>query len=326
MMSNNAPGFPHYTFNTTKPIQIGIGSLEWQLVVGRLYQDSSMPLEVVNLKKNFWNQHKIYNGINISFQPKILPGLFLGINRAFQYSEFNESVVGKTFSQKFLPVFSGVFKADVGGVASDAIPTDQEISLFTRWLFPKTHSEFYFEYGWNDHSQNFRDFWIDPEHSAIYLIGFKHLIPLENNKWFEINTEIIQTAQSPDYITRNAGDWYIYENGGYTNFGQIIGAGSGIGNNIQTINFNTLNGLDKFGFKINRIQHQPITAFSNMPIETLGLRKYRWTDISFGFIGQKKVQNLILSSEIQFVNSNNYAWMPTSHFNLFCNLNITYLW
>ena len=141
-----------------------------------------------------------------------------------------------------------------------------------------------------------------------------------------MNAEITQTAQSPDYITRDAGFWYIYENGGYTHDGQILGAGSGIGNNVQTIHLNYINGLDKLGFKIQRIQQQPITSFRNLPIETLGLRQYRWTDIVIGISGQKKIQNLILNSEIQFVNSNNYAWLPTSHFNLFCNLNITYLW
>ena len=326
MMSNNAPGFPHYTFNTTKPIKTPIGSFEWQLVTGRLNQDSSLPLEVLNLQKGNFNFSKIYNGVNISFQPKFFPNIFFGVNRAYQYSEFNINTVGKNFTQKYLPVFSTFFKADAGGVAEDAIPRDQQISFYTRWLFPKTHSEFYFEYGWNDHKQNFRDFWIDPEHAAIYLLGFKHLIPFVNNKWLEMNAEITQTAQSPDYITRDAGFWYIYENGGYTHDGQILGAGSGIGNNVQTIHLNYINGLDKLGFKIQRIQQQPITSFRNLPIETLGLRQYRWTDIVIGISGQKKIQNLILNSEIQFVNSNNYAWLPTSHFNLFCNLNITYLW
>jgi hypothetical protein len=326
MMSNNAPGFPHYTFNSLKPINIGIGKIEWQLITGRLNQDSSMPLEVLNLKKFRWNDPKIINGLNISFQPKFFPNIFFGVNRAYQYSEYNLNKVGSSFTQKYLPVFSTIFKADAGDLVEDAIPRDQEISLYTRWLFPKAHSEFYFEYGWNDHKQNFRDFWIDPEHAAIYLLGFKHLVPLKEHKWLEMNAEITQTAQSPDYITRNAGDWYIYENGGYTNEGQILGAGSGIGNNVQTIHLTYFNGLEKLGLKMQRIQNQPITSFANYSVESLGLRPYRWTDIVIGISGQKKIQNLILNSEIQFVNSNNYAWLPTSHFNLFCNLNITYLW
>ncbi len=327
LMSNNAPGFPHFTFNTTRPIKTAIGSFEWQLVTGRLYQDSAMPFEQHNLKKIIgWPSSKIYNGINISYQPIFLPGLFVGVNRSFQYSELNENSQGGSFSNKFLPVFTTLFKADAGGVAEDKIPRDQEISIFTKWLFPKTHTEFYFEYGWNDHSQNFRDFWIDPTHAAIYILGFKHLVPLKSDKWLEINSEITQTAQSADYITRDAGDWYVYENGGYTNDNQILGAGSGVGNNVQVVNFNYLDGFTKLGFKLQRIQHQPITSSAHLPIETLGLRQYRWTDISVGFIAQKRLQNIILSANIEMVNSNNYAWTATTHFNFYGLLNFTYLW
>jgi hypothetical protein len=36
MMSNNAPGFNHFSINTSKPIKTPIGSIEFQLVMGRL--------------------------------------------------------------------------------------------------------------------------------------------------------------------------------------------------------------------------------------------------------------------------------------------------
>ena len=327
LLSNNAPGFPHFTFNTTRPIKTSIGSFEWQIITGRLYQDTSMPFEILNLQKTgVWYNSKIYNGINLTFQPKIFKGLFFGVNRSFQYTETNESRIGQTFSQKFLPVFTSIFKSSLGSTQEDAIPRDQAISLFTRWLFPKTHTEFYLEYGWNDHSENFRDFWIDPNHAAIYLLGIKHLVPLEKKKWLEINSEITQTAQSADYITRDAGDWYIYENGGYTNHNQILGAGSGKGNNVQNLSLQLINGFSKLGFLIQRIQHQPITSSRHYDIETLGLRNYRWVDVSVGFNYQKKVQNLIVNSRVEFVNSGNYAWTKNSHFNLFAQLNLTYLW
>jgi hypothetical protein len=36
MMSNQAQGFNHITFNTTKPVKTLIGNFEWQVVTGRL--------------------------------------------------------------------------------------------------------------------------------------------------------------------------------------------------------------------------------------------------------------------------------------------------
>jgi hypothetical protein len=326
IMSNNAPGFAHYSLNTTQPLRNFLGSFEFQLVTGRLEQDPSMPFEAYNLKLIGWKQARIFNGLNIVYQPKFFPNLFLGINRAFQYSENLMSKQGTGFVNKFLPVFSQIFKQAEGGTKEDSIPRDQQISLYTRWLFPNSHAEFYFEYGWNDHSYNFRDFWIDPEHSSSYLIGFKKLMPLSKSKWLELNAEIIQTSQTIDYLVRDAQDWYIYENGGYNQYNQILGAGTGQGNNIQTLQFNLLHGLSKIGIKFQRIQHQPTPANSGYSLESLGLRPLRWTDIGVGFIAQKHWKNLILTPEVNFINSMNYAFTNRTDFNLFAQLNLTYLW
>jgi len=327
IMSNNAPGFAHYTFNTIRPIKTFLGSFEFQLVTGRLEQDPTVPFETVSLKiiPN-WKDPRIFNGLNMVFQPKFFPNLFIGINRAYQYSEVSLEQQGNGFVDKFLPVFSKVFKSSLGGTNEDKIQRDQQLSFFTRWLFPKSHAEMYFEYGWNDHKDNFRDFWIDPEHAASYLIGFKKVQPLNQNRWLELNAELIQTSQTIDYLVRTAGDWYIYENGGYNHFNQILGAGSGRGNNVQTVQINLLKGLSKIGMKIQRIQYQPTAANNAYKFESLGLRPLRWTDIGIGFNAQKHWKNLIIAPEVNFINSMNYAWTFRSNFNLFAQLNVTYLW
>ena len=326
IMSNNAPGFSHYTINTLRPIKSIIGSFEFQLVIGRLEQDPTMPFEAYSLQLIGWNQPRIFNGLNIVYQPKFLPNLFIGINRAYQYSENLIDKQGTGFVSKYLPVFSQVFKQAEGGTQEDSIPRDQQISIYTRWLFPNSHAEFYFEYGWNDHSYNFRDFWIDPEHSSSYLVGFKKLMPLTKSRWLELNAEIIQTAQTIDYLVRTAGDWYVYENGGYNQFNQILGAGSGQGNNIQTLQLNLIHGLSKIGIKFQRIQHQPTPASGSYSLESLGLRPLRWTDIGVGFIAQQHWKNFILTPEVNFINSMNYAFTNRADFNLFAQLNLTYLW
>jgi hypothetical protein len=327
IMSNNAPGFAHYTFNTIRPIKTFLGSFEFQLVTGRLEQDPMAPFETFNLKTNAtWKEPRIFNGLNMVFQPKFLPNLFIGINRAYQYNERNLESQGNGFVEKYLPVFSKIFKSTVGGTDEDKIQRDQQLSLFTRWLFPKSNAEMYFEYGWNDHKDNFRDFWIDPEHAASYLIGFKKLKALSKNRWLELNAEIIQTAQTTDYLVRTAGNWYIYENGGYNHFNQILGAGTGLGNNMQIVQMNLLKGLSKIGFKLQRIQHQPTPANVYYSFESLGLRPLRWTDIGIGFNAQKHWKNLIIAPELNFINSMNYAWTFSSNFNLFAQLNVTYLW
>lgn len=327
LMSNNAPGFLHYTINTTKPIKTPIGSFEGRIILGRLTQDTSMPFENVNLKKTTNFQYdRIYSGMNVSFQPKWVPNFFIGINRAFQYREIDMDRSGGSFAQKYIPVFDKIFKSSLGGTEEDLIPRDQQVSIFTRWLFPKSRSEFYFEYGWNDHSYNFRDFWIDPEHSAAYLVGFKHLVPLKNNRWIELTSEITQMAQTTDMLTRNAGNWYIYENGGYVHENKILGAGSGIGNNVQTIQARFLDGIENLGIKFQRIQQDPVARYASWPLETIGQRPFKWSDIVIGLNGQKKYSNILIGGEMQYVLSKHYAWAQANRTNFYFLLHFNYLW
>ncbi len=328
LMSNNAPGFIHLTFNTTRPVKTPIGSFEWQLIAGKLDEDTSQLFENFNLKlealKNDW---RYVNGLVLTYQPKWTPGLFLGMTRAFQLYGDDFKLQTPTLFGKYLPVFSALFKDNTNN--EDTKNRDQYISLFTRWLFPKSHTEFYFEYGWNDHSYNSRDFVLDPEHSAAYLAGFKKLHPLRKPKQFlEITGEITQMAQSPDYLVRNAGEWYVHGqvSQGWTNENQILGAGSGLGNNVQMLTVSLLDGLKKAGIKLQRIQHQPVLVDGGLPLATLGLAEYRWTDFAVGLLGQWRYKRLLANAELQFVNSKHYVWATDSKFNFYGLLNLMYLW
>jgi hypothetical protein len=158
------------------------------------------------------------------------------------------------------------------------------------------------------------------------MIGFKKLMPITKSRWLELNAEIIQTSQTIDYLVRDAQDWYRYENGGYNHNNQILGAGTGQGNNIQTLQLNLLKGLSKIGIKFQRIQHQPTPVNYSYSLESLGLRPLRWTDIGVGFIAQKHWKNFIVTPEVNFINSMNYAFTNRADFNLFAQLNLTYLW
>jgi hypothetical protein len=60
---------------------------------------------------------------------------------------------------------------------------------------------------------------------------------VNSKNFITITAEATRMSQTPSYLLRNAGNWYehgiIYE--GYTNENQILGAGSGFGNNVQTV-------------------------------------------------------------------------------------------
>ncbi|MES2330175.1 MAG: capsule assembly Wzi family protein [Bacteroidota bacterium] len=327
LMSNNAPGFVHFTFNTVKPIKTFIGSFEWELVAGRLDEDTSRLFENFHMKpagvSN--NDPRYINGIVLTYQPKWVPGLFLGVTRMFQMYEKDLDLQGQSFFGKYIPVLSDLF------ISNENIETskkrDQILSLFTRWLFPKSNAEIYFEFGYNDHPSNMRDLINNPEHSAAYIAGIKKMVSLEKNKWLDFTAEITQMAQTSDYLVRDGGNWYVHSqvHQGYTNQNQILGAGSGLGNNVQTITGSFLTGWNKLGLRFQRIQHDP-RATVEPAVPSLGLRKNKWNDIAIGLFGQVRSNKFIINADIQFVNSKNYAWANENRFNLYGLLNFIYLW
>lgn len=312
LLSNNAPGFAHITLNTTRPIETPIGGFEFQLIGGRLDEDSADGglYENFNLRPAPLKQDWRYlNAMVFTYRPSFVPGLFVGMTRAFQLYSKNVNQPGLSFINKYVPVLSAIFKDNSGGSIEDARGRDQQISVFARMLFPQAHSEFYFEYGWNDHSANTRDFMGDPEHSAAYIVGGKKMVPLrKQNQWIEISGELTHMAQSVDYVVRNAGNWY--EHGtvqqGMTNQRQILGAGSGFGNNVQTLAVNWLKGVQKLGFTLQRIQHDPGALVGNFG--NLGLREFVWNEWALGVQGRWAKNNWLFNLDMQFTNSQNYGW------------------
>lgn len=328
LMSNNAPGFGHFTFNTTRPIKSPIGSFEFQIIIGRLDEDSAAnrPYEHLHLKPASLNDDWRYiNGWVFSYQPSFLSGVFIGMSRSFQLYHADFKQQSGSFIEKYLPVLTPFFKNSTSN--EDTKGRDQTVSLFTRWLFEKSHAEFYFEYGWNDHAANTRDLLNDPEHSAAYIIGGKKLIALPKTNWLELSGEITQMAQSPDYIVRTAGNWYEHSvvKQGLTNQNQILGAGSGMGNNVQTLTVNWVSGIKRLGIIFQRIQHDPgaiAGSFGN-----IGLRETAWNEVAFGVQSRWNFGKLLASFELQQVWSKNYAWEAgRDPGNLYSLLKIAYSW
>lgn len=322
MMSNNAPGFQHLSFNTTRPLKTPIGSFEWQLIVGKLNEDTSAAFENNYLKPfNPPNNGRYLNGIVLTYQPKFLPNFFFGVTRSehLYISDRNK----RTGLSKYVPVLLGA--SPEANASSASIPSDGAFSFFGRWMLPKNKAEFYVEWGYNDFKQNFRDLAVNSSHAAAIIAGFKKLIPIKKNQLLDISGEITQMAQTPSYILRNAGNWYVHGGvaQGFTYQNQIMGAGSGFGNNVQTMQLKKIKGHEYIGFKLQRIQQDP-KGLSG-PTSNLLMRPIQWNDVSIGFLGQKQFKEFWLTGEIQFVNSTNYGWEKGNAFNLFATLNARYV-
>lgn len=323
-MSNNAPGFKHLTFNTRKPIKTWIGSFEWQLIVGYLREDTSLAFENNYLKtRRSKNEARYFNAFVFTYQPKWMKNFYFGMIRFEQLYESTQKSRQGGFFKKYLPTLT-YESADEN--ATGTAMNDGGVGVFGRWVLPAHNAEFYFEYGYNDFKKNIRDLTANSSHANAYLAGFKKIIQVKKNHFFDISGEVVNMAQNPGYIIRNAGNWYehvpIYQ--GYTHQNQIMGAGSGLGNNVQTLSVKKVNGLNHFGIKIQRIQQDPKGVIANN-LATLGMRNTIWNDYDFGLLFQKRLKSVILNAEAHWVQSQNYGWAIGNKSNLFLQLNCHYV-
>ncbi|WP_449437247.1 capsule assembly Wzi family protein [Pedobacter steynii] len=308
LMSNNAPGFKHITINTIKPINTPIGSFETQMIGGRL-EKSGVAIPNGSLFTEKPDDWRYISGIAFSYQPKWVPGLFLGFDRAFiiYHKDLGNSI------GDYIPLFSSALKNKFGDSSSnteDPIPRDQYISMFARWLWPESHAEFYFQYARTDHSYNLRDFLAEPEHSRAYIAGIRKLIPLRraSDEFIQVGAEFTQIEVPGVKTVRAEGYFYTHTRvkAGYTNVGQVLGAGIGPGSNLQSIDVAWVKGLKKIGFQMERLANNNDLLYQ-AGIYTSDSRRH-WIDMSFAGKFDWTYKNFIFNSQLTYIRSLNYQY------------------
>ncbi|NWJ51820.1 MAG: hypothetical protein HXX14_13245 [Bacteroidetes bacterium] len=296
LMTNNAPGFEHFTINTVTPIRTPIGSFEGQLIGGRLDGSGFSPS-----KPDDW---RYLNGTIITYQPRWVPGLFLGVTRTYQvyHKDMGNGITD------YLPVLNAITKQASGGNSQDAGKSqDQVASFFMRWLWTKEKGEIYFEYGREDHAWNLRDLITEPTSSAAYILGLRKAILLNKlkNEYIQVNMEVTQLEMDNITLNRIGGSWYVHYPilHGYTNRGQVLGAGIGPGSNLQTINISWNRKLVMIGLQFDRYVHD--NDFFQKYIKDI---RSNWVDLSEALVCNWQYKNILLNSKIAVIRSKNYKW------------------
>jgi hypothetical protein len=307
IMSNNAPGFLHFTLNTRKPVSTCIGSFEGQLISGKLEAsgfdnpDADYIIEGESHKYSKQQDWRYLSGLTINYQPKWVPGLFIGLNRVFQ---IYHNDMGNNFTDYF-PVITPFQKKNLS--QEDTKKRDQLASLFLRWVLKESKAELYFENGWNDHSSTLWDLFESPEHSRAYLIGFSKIFILNSNKdnYLKFNFENTQIQQSADRLVRPAGAWYLHSEirHGYTQESQVIGAGIGPGGNSQTLDFSVWNKDKVWGMQWERYAH-------NMDFYYDAYTDYnhKWVDMNFNMYAYRRFGNIGIQAKLNTALIRNYQW------------------
>lgn len=312
--SNNAPGFFHVTAGTHRPAKTFFGSFEFQLISGLPKSKKYLAYQSEELNNHHIlkpNRNRYLNALTFSIQPKWIKGFSFGATRTVQ--TFADSVSIKKFIDVF-PVFWGVSKEQVGSdlVGKSDKGRDQQITLFFRQVIPKAGMEFYGEFGRRDHALNLRDLIISPAHSRAYLFGLNKVFSVSNTKIFQIRSEIIQQAQSVNWIVRAASTTPWGTNGtigGFTNWDQFMGPGVGMGANVQMIEIALVENYNKVGLYIER----KVNFADFYDTADLWDKGYKpWVDFTAGPILDHQWKNLLLSARMLFTYTNNYYWTQSA--------------
>jgi len=307
-MSNTAPGFAHLTLNTSKPIRTYIGSFEGQLVAGRLEASGYPPSLLGNVtghspyavaKPDDW---RYFNGAILTYQPRWVPGLTLGVTRTFSVYRGD---MGSGL-RDYLPILLPAYKKDAESDPSQDRRTDEQATVFFRWVLPRAHAEVYAEYGRNDHSLDFRDLFTQADHSRAYLIGLRKLVPLKaENTFLQVDAELTQLAATNTQWLRASSNWFSHHQvrDGYTHRGQLLGAGIGPGSNIQSVGISWVRGIREVGIRAERLVHNETFA-----AKTWEDRRRNWVDLGFLAHATWDFERLVATAGLQYIHAYNYQY------------------
>ena len=320
MMSNHARGFKHLTFNTTKPIKTVIGNFEWQLISGKLessgftppnpnfeYAGTKLYIPKIN-QLGETNDWRYLQGYSITYSPKWISGLSLGFMRWVQM--YSSLVRGKYTwmlgNPTWFPAFKNLFRKNDAFENYEA-QTNQAAGLFLRWLWKDSKAEIYVEYHHNDSKLNIRDLLLDSDHSRAVTVGLQKVFEISNDNYL-FSWEWTQMEQTASRLIRSAGSWYTHgwTFDGYTNNGEVLGAGIGPGSNSHYFALNRVRNKEKIGiaFEIidqdNDFYHE---AFSS----SADFRRY-WKDFNLHVDFSKKFNQFWISSNLVYSRSLNYQW------------------
>lgn len=234
VMTNNAGGFPHFTLGTAKPANIGIGRFEALYAVGLLRGSSYWRQAAPDTIARRW-----MTALSFVLEPRGAPGLYLGATRAFYSFVPQGGIPASELFEIFQPFTKSSFQTDSNPTGNDR--RDQMISFSMRWVMPESRFEVYGELGRNDHPVDRRDLVLEPDHATAYVVGLQKLFTLGDG-FLRASAEVADLAGGLTRLVRAQPTWYTHYivTPGYTQNGQVIGAGVGPGGEARSLRVDRL--------------------------------------------------------------------------------------
>jgi len=230
ILGNNAPGFPHLFFGSSKPVYVLIGKAHVKVIYGRLDQSDYSPVTGSKFYASPLETGRVRfaSGLVATIQPRGIRGLEVGGAR-FIHSIWPGTGLPPSYFRKPLQAF---LKVNTRGIDQQVAGIDnQEASFFARWTFREAGLDVYGEYGREDSSYDLRDFAQEPDHQRAYSLGLTKVMGRSTTRFSVLRLELMN-FQLPPLATTGRGEGSIYIHSplrqGHTNRGQLLGADIGV--------------------------------------------------------------------------------------------------
>ncbi len=316
LMSNNASGFPHIDFGLRKT-PTPLGDFEFYAVRGMVsesdYYDSDPD-----------NNNTFISGITTGYSPAIVPGLTIGLKWVLMtnWENWEKSWQLQWLGYDFTNVYFGGDQMDMKG------------SVTLEWEFPEVGFEWYLEFFREDYSPSLRYILLSPGHAAGWTVGGQKAFPLSKNRGIRATVEWNELIQSRDYeIDLGAGGIYYTHSRvphGFTNLGQLLGAGIGGGSDSETFLLDYYDTWGKAGIMFQRINWNKMYLYRDPDLKSSpdGADYLKQNvEINLGLNGSLFLPNNVnIFGNMIFSYNMNYNYIENNDkFNFYGSIGIKYL-
>ncbi len=308
LMTNNAAGFPHLTYQSLRPLRTRFGSVEWQLISGKLKNSGVEPIEPRRVYDTHFlyepknNDNRFISGMMLSLQPSFLKGLHIGFAKmAYLYQADAKSPLD------YLPLF-GFF--GIKTTAAEKANRKQMLgSIFLRYQMEKEKAEIYAEFGRNDKPMVPLFFMDELTVPTAFVAGFRKLFPLRAHRSnIELGLEFTQLSLNRASLINDVKSWYLgnFVRQGYTNNGKVIGSGIGPGGNSQLMEIAWNHGINRIALQVERRIHN--NDFYYYTFDRIKDFRRHWVDAICNIKVDRQYKNFLFGGGLSTVRSLNYQW------------------
>ncbi|MEW5927528.1 MAG: capsule assembly Wzi family protein [Gemmatimonadota bacterium] len=239
VMSSNAEGFPHAFLRTSRPLRTRLGAFEGKWIVGGLS-------ESLFFDDNPSNDYRSLSGLAATFRPARVPDLTVGVSRVVYLGIDQRSDLARRAFDVFRhwqrPRLVREAIPSAGSTEPDSFRVglvnpgyDQILSVFGRWIFPRSGLEVYGEWARLELPASVTEMLNQPGHSQGYTLGAQWVRPLAGQAALRLHTELSYLEESSTFNNRPVLSYYVGNAApqGYTHRGQVVGAATGPGSSSQ---------------------------------------------------------------------------------------------